>query len=208
MLFRFINNLSEKPIEYQLFWIYVLGQLKEEQETVVSIKDLKVRFNYSKTKFYRILNYGLPYFSKQEKGVNLLFDKGYIYIKINRNKTIKKVIESKPSTNKELIDEIINYLNEKTSKNFKTNNNKTKTLINSRLKEGYVLKDFKKVIDLKADKWLNNNMEAYLRPMTLFSNKMESYLNESNKTKTSNERFAKTQSAVDKAKQIDWFNKR
>ena len=75
------------------------------------------------------------------------------------------------------------------------------------MKDGYSINDFKKVIDLKTKKWLNNDMEAYLRPMTLFSNKMEGYINESNKTKTTNERFAKTQSAVDKAKQIDWFNK-
>ena len=66
MLFRFINNLSEKPVEYQLFWIYVLGQLKEEDETIVSIKELKVKFNYPKTKFYRVVNYGLPFFSNEE----------------------------------------------------------------------------------------------------------------------------------------------
>ena len=207
MLFRFINNLSEKPVEYQLFWIYVLGQLKEEDETIVSIKELKVKFNYPKTKFYRVVNYGLPFFSNEEKGINMLFKNGYIFININRNKPIKKTRVSKPPTNKELINEIINYLNEKTNKNFKTNNNKTISLINTRLKDGYSINDFKKVIDLKTNKWLNNNMEAYLRPMTLFSNKMEGYINESNKTKTTNERFAKTQSAVDKAKQIDWFNK-
>ena len=86
-------------------------------------------------------------------------------------------------------------------------NNKTISLINARFKEGYSIGDFKKVIDLKTSKWLNTNMDAYLRPMTLFSNKMEGYINESNKIeKQSNERFAKTQSAVDKAKQINWFS--
>ena len=207
MLFRFLNNLHRKPIEYQLFWIYILGQLNNDVSKQIYVKDLKSKFNYSKTKFYRIINYGLPYFSQKENGVFILFKNGIILIEIHRKQKIKKQSQSINKNNKNHIVEIINYLNEKTNKNFKVNNNKTISLINARFKEGYSINDFKKVIDLKAMKWLNTNMDAYLRPMTLFSNKMEGYINESNKIeKQSNERFAKTQSAVDQAKQIDWFS--
>jgi hypothetical protein len=51
-------------------------------------------------------------------------------------------------------------------------------------------------------------MEDYLRPQTLFSQKMEGYLNEKIQSKNGNERFAKTQHAVDEAKQFDWFGKK
>ena len=45
--------------------------------------------------------------------------------------------------------------------------------------EKYTIEDFKKVIDIKVSKWLNNpEMADYLRPDTLFGTKFESYLNE------------------------------
>ena len=51
--------------------------------------------------------------------------------------------------------------------------------INARLKEGHTLEDFKAVIDKKTKQWLNDEkMSSYLRPMTLFGTKFESYLNE------------------------------
>ena len=51
--------------------------------------------------------------------------------------------------------------------------------INARLEEGYSLKDFQKVIDNKVSDWINSpTMEIYLRPITLFNTKFESYLNQ------------------------------
>lgn len=73
---------------------------------------------------------------------------------------------------------VVEYLNNKTKKNFKVNTKKTISLINARLNEGFNLDDFYKVIDTKSKQWLNTNMEKYLRPETLFSNKFEGYLNE------------------------------
>lgn len=52
------------------------------------------------------------------------------------------------------------------------------SLIRARLNEGFVEEDFFKVIDTKCKQWLNTNMEKFLRPETLFSNKFEGYLNE------------------------------
>jgi uncharacterized phage protein (TIGR02220 family) len=131
MLIKFLNILYKKPKDYQLFWLYILGQI------------------------------------------------------------IKNVIE---------------FLNNKTNKNFTTKSSKTISCINSRLKEGFIENDFIKVIEIKTEKWLGTSMEEYLRPITLFGNKFDSYLNETNKINKGNERFAKTQSAVDRAKQVDWFN--
>lgn len=75
-------------------------------------------------------------------------------------------------------DEIINYLNLKCKTNYKTSSKKTQNLIKARLKEGFTVEDFKKVIDIKVADWLGNkDMEQYLRPETLFGTKFESYLN-------------------------------
>lgn len=81
--------------------------------------------------------------------------------------------------------EIIDYLNFKTNSNYKSSTNKTKELIRARIREGFTLEDFKKVIDKKTSEWLNDKeMNQYLRPVTLFGTKFESYLNQPMKKKT------------------------
>lgn len=83
---------------------------------------------------------------------------------------------------------IIDYLNKKTSKNFKSSSKKTKSLINARLNEGFSVEDFRIVIDTKTTEWLNDKkMEQYLRPETLFGNKFESYLNQNTKKQKQDE---------------------
>ena len=73
---------------------------------------------------------------------------------------------------------MVDYLNRKTSKRFKKTSVKIKNLINARLNEGFDEEDFYKVINIKSKQWLHTEMEKYLRPETLFSNKFEGYLNE------------------------------
>lgn len=74
------------------------------------------------------------------------------------------------------IVEIVEYLNKKTGKNFRATAEKTQKHINARLREGYTVDDFKKVIENKFSEWKGTNMEQYLRPETLFGTKFESYL--------------------------------
>lgn len=75
--------------------------------------------------------------------------------------------------------EIINYLNAICGKSYKPSTPKTKTLISARLKEGFTVEDFKKVIATKYQEWGNDEkMKKYLRPETLFGTKFEGYLNQ------------------------------
>lgn len=74
--------------------------------------------------------------------------------------------------------EILRYLNSRLNTNYKSTSKKTQSLVRARLNEGYTVDDFKKVINIKCDEWLNTSMSKYLRPETLFSNKFESYLNQ------------------------------
>ena len=83
-----------------------------------------------------------------------------------------------------LHSEIIKYLNQKTRAHYKVNTPETIKHINARLKEGFTLENFKYVIDVKWDEWKGKfnkegkNMEDFMRPITLFSTKFESYLNQ------------------------------
>ena len=95
------------------------------------------------------------------------------------------VIGNPNSKNKEkennIYSEVIKYLNEKANTNYRASTKNTQSFISARLKEGFTVEDFKKVIDVKAENWLGTDFEKYLRPTTLFGTKFENYLNEANK---------------------------
>ena len=75
-------------------------------------------------------------------------------------------------------EEIVNHLNLKTGKKYKSNGTKIKELIKSRWNEGFTFEQFQCVIDNQTMKWKNDaKMCEYLRPETLFGTKFESYLN-------------------------------
>ena len=89
------------------------------------------------------------------------------------------------NNNKLLIcKEVISYLNLKAKKNFKVDTASHQKFIKARLKEGYVLEDFKKVVDIMVAKWKGTEYEQYLQPQTLFGNKMDNYLNSTYDTKS------------------------
>lgn len=74
--------------------------------------------------------------------------------------------------------QIVDYLNSKANKKYKYNTSSTVKHINARLKSGYTVQDFFKVIDIKVQEWKNTTMDKYLRPDTLFGNKFENYVNQ------------------------------
>lgn len=96
----------------------------------------------------------------------------------------KKILSGSEEPDPVPYKEIIDYLNEKTGKRFKSGTDATKRVIRARFKEGNSLDDFKAVIDVKATEWIGDSkMEDYLRPSTLFGTKFEGYLNQSIKAK-------------------------
>ena len=96
---------------------------------------------------------------------------------LQTNKTDNNEIDN--NNNKlSICKEVISYLNLKAKKNFKVNTASHQKFIKARLKEGYVLEDFKKVVDIMVAKWKGTEYEQYLQPQTLFGNKMDNYLNQ------------------------------
>ena len=83
-----------------------------------------------------------------------------------------------PTVQTKIIEEIINYLNEKAGTKYKSTSKDTIKHINARLKEGYTVQDFKYVIDVKVAEWQDTKMEMYIRPSTLFNSKMDNYVNQ------------------------------
>lgn len=118
------------------------------------------------------------------------------------NKELNKEFKDKELSNKDISSgkpdripyaEIVDYLNEKTDRQFKSTTKKTQSLIRARLNEGWEVEHFKTVIDNKVAQWKDDNeMQRYLRPDTLFGTKFEGYLNED---------------APKKSKQEGWFER-
>lgn len=88
-------------------------------------------------------------------------------------------IDSSKVKNKEIIQEIVSYLNIRTTSSFKWTTGATQKSINGRLNDGYTVDDFKRVIDIKTAEWTGTDMEKHLNPDTLFRQKnFEKYLNQ------------------------------
>lgn len=94
----------------------------------------------------------------------------------NEEKAVSKQVKSEAYASE--IKEIIDYLNLKTNSNYRYNTESTNKLIRSKLNNGFVVDDFKAVIDKKSSEWVNTEFEKYLRPSTLFGNKFEQYVNQ------------------------------
>ncbi|EOO28648.1 phage replication protein [Bacillus cereus VD133] len=94
--------------------------------------------------------------------------------------------------------EILDYLNEKATKNFNHKAEAHRKLIRARWNEGYTIEKFKTVIDNKVSQWLgqfdrdNKPLDRYLRPSTLFAQKhFDNYLNETVKGAKNNDPVAR-----------------
>jgi uncharacterized phage protein (TIGR02220 family) len=193
----FIQEVSKKGKPYRNVWVHLLLKYQEGKPLQLTTT---VRFdNISASTYYRIIDYGISIFPNFVKSYSITKNRGEIMIiKKQENlsdievilseppkkvvaEKIKKIVEPKkelPKVQVEVYDEIVNFLNECTGQNYKSNSKITRSYIDARLKDGFTVDDFIKVISIKSTKWLNTKFAEFLRPQTLFSNKFESYLNE------------------------------
>lgn len=124
-----------------------------------------------------------PYSKKVYGGIKENFKGNNTSINTTReNTTSKNNIYSPAGPPDEFAEQrakIIGYLNKKLDTHYRQSSAKAKRHIDARLKEGYTLDDFIRVIDNKISDWANDQrMAKYLRPETLFGSKFDSYLNE------------------------------
>ena len=153
---------------------------------------LLIKGNYNQLAYDRTTWYALPKFEQsvvQNQTVNCSdlnnerfkseqpIPINYQLTKQLTNKDIKDIVEHSP-TEPVPYQEVVEYLNQKTGKNFKHTSKVTQRHIRARFAEGFTVNDFKQVIDKKCSDWLRDQkMKEYLRPETLFGTKFESYLN-------------------------------
>lgn len=107
---------------------------------------------------------------------------------------------------KKQAEHIFEYLNAATGKKFLPKG-KNLTFVTARIKDGYHLDDFKRVIDLKCSQWKGTSQDKYLRPETLFNEtKFQAYVNESPTAQQlpNGSKVASTADAYRKTIGLDW----
>ena len=110
----------------------------------------------------------------------------------------------------EMITQIFDYLNQKTGKHYTGRSEAHRKHIIARLKEGYTVEEFKRVIDNKVAAWkYDERMSTYLRPETLFGTKFETYLNDTEtkaqKEKRETDELHERQIEAIRANELDWL---
>lgn len=164
-----------------------LENLKENCATDVSIQ--KIRTALKKLEMHGFLTNESTNKNRLITVVNWAFyqdgeDKLTSSLTDNQQATNKQLTTNKNDKNvkneKNIYEAIISYLNQKANKKFSHKSAANQKLINGRISEGRNIDDFKKVIDVKVNHWLDDpKMNEYLRPSTLFAQKnFENYLNQ------------------------------
>ena len=175
---------------------YTVGQLVASSDKVLGLTTQKVRTilkNLEKKGYIEFLTSGskgkestLKITIKQQLFNNNVTNKSEQLQQVegdNQQQSNNNVttLSKKKEKDNNIYSLVIDYLNKKASTNYRASTKNTQSFINARVKEGYTVEDFKKVIDSKSREWLGTDFEKYLRPSTLFGTKFENYLNEANK---------------------------
>jgi uncharacterized phage protein (TIGR02220 family) len=113
--------------------------------------------------------------------------------------------ESKENNNN-IYMAIVDYLNEKCGTKYQNTAIETVQLILEKISRGFTYTDFKKVIDVKSDEWLNSDMEKFLRPSTLFGKNFEAYLNQKPSSKKDRPKKAKSNNKFNQFPQRNYSN--
>ena len=176
-----------------MVWIFILGNVDD----AVTYKDIqRIAGSKSKSYIHEIIQWGLKKLKRHQIAYEYSSTNKGIVFSFSVYKTVVAKDES-------IVKSIVDYLNEKSGKKFSPQTKETIKAIEARIREGYILDDFKKVIDTKCPKWLNTDSEDFLRPITLFGTKFNYYLNE-NPTIKRVSTIEKTINTAIETASVDW----
>ena len=154
-------------------------KIKKELKDAGLMKEVRQGMNLPNRIYLDVLNGSVESTFQEVKKVHLGSVENTLS-EVQKVHTIKTENTKTENNNNKLLicKEVISYLNLKAKKNFKVDTASHQKFIKARLQEGYVLEDFKKVVDIMVAKWQGTEYEQYLQPQTLFGNKMDNYLNQ------------------------------
>lgn len=189
----FFKSIAEKEKLYSRIWFYWLSEFADEILEKEFIEGQRERFPKI-SEISEIYEFGLQFLQQD--------------FKIVVDKSKKKPQKTIPREHKKISEQVLDYLNQEAETNFISKGTNLE-LVSARLTEGFILSDFKTVIDKKVKDWKGTDWAKYLRPLTLFSkSKFENYLNSNNEPRKQDiNNFTRFAQSVAKAKQFNPFRK-
>ena len=176
--------VKELPQDKFYAFVDILSMADENREVHTSIRQLMKRWKWGNTKVVNFIEFLCTQDvckteTRQKQDTILLINSRFFDSAQDRNKTeARQKQDTKKQENVEIYKRIIEHLNTVCGTNYRHNTESSKKDIRARLNEGYKEEDFYTVIDKKAKEWIGTEQEKYLRPITLFGTKFESYLNQ------------------------------
>ena len=183
----FFKSIAEKEKLYSRIWFYWLSEFADEILEKEFIEKQREKFpNISEIR--EVYEFGVQFLQQDFKIVE--------GVKKKPQKPVSK-------ESKKIAEQVLDYLNQEAETNFIPNGTNLE-LIASRISDGFVISDFKTVIDKKVKDWKGTDWAKYLRPNTLFSkSKFENYLNTNESGKQDSNNFTKFAQSIAKAKQFN-----
>jgi uncharacterized phage protein (TIGR02220 family) len=192
---QFFKAIGEKPPAIRIFWVKWLADYTQE------LLDPDFIVNFHNAMYVEGKSLSLDTIKEAYEFGIPFFKDGFIL----KDSKCKKKSYSKDVM--DLSEKVIDYLNKKSNSTYTLSKANIECL-SARIKEGYSISDFIRVIDKKSKQWLGTEQQKYLRPITLFqAKKFENYLNEpetniDNGKANKRNNLDKLQSASERAKQF------
>jgi len=170
-----IEDVGKMLIELGNLGLILYYQDKETKECFLEIPEWK-EVNVIRRDCYKVSK--IPSYSQDRNEYVTKPLQERRTVKLSSVKLSKDKISSLSCKQDHVYSEIIDDLNSKAGTNYKHTTPKTKELIKSRLNEGFTKEDFFNVHSNMVTSWQHDvKMAKFIRPITLYSNKFESYLN-------------------------------
>lgn len=167
------TGLSVQNVRTAIKHLILTGEITSKQQakfTVITVK------NYDKYQAdNRVANNQLTQNQQAPNRLLTTIEEGKKEIREESNNTMSGASSTSRDSQYAII---VDYLNLRAGTQYKHSSEDTRKLIRDRMAEGYTVDDFKAVIDKKTGEWKGTDKERYLRPVTLFGTKMESYVNQ------------------------------
>lgn len=166
---KFFIDLGDKPPIIRILWIKWIAEYADKvfepsfaDDFQSKLKELGKETSLETIK--QAIEFGRPYFGN-----------GFEVITAKKRGPNKKPMADIVTL--DIISKVLIRLNDCAGTDYRMSAS-SKECISQRIKEGYELQDFYKVIEKKCRQWLNTERAQFLRPITLFGKKFDIYLNE------------------------------
>jgi hypothetical protein len=187
----FFKSIAEKGKLYSRIWFYWLSEQSDELFELDFVDKEEVKFP-AISEIREIYEFGIQLLRQDFKIIH------------NKEKKPRKPVNRQQ---RKYAQDILDYLNQQAGTSY-TLKGANLELIAGRLSEGFLVQDFKSVIDKKVKDWKGTDWAKYLRPLTLFAkSKFENYLNSQNEP-TSNDFTKFTESIIKAGQQLNSIRKK